>query len=89
MYRVTLRPIGTVNTSRPIIYQFPSLWDYFKILWHLHTALRDTYGKNSMRKHELDQNTMIAHNQEFGDICRIELDKIEPEEFPDKAVPNV
>ena len=88
MYSITLRPIGTVDT-KPKIFYVTNFWGYIKLLWHMHTALKATYGKNSMRDHEFDENTMIVHNQEFGDICRIELDMLDPEEFPDKAIPNV
>lgn len=88
MYSITLRPIGTVYTKPRILY-VTNFWGCIKILWHMHTALKATYGKNSMRDHEFDENTMIVHNQEFGDICRIELDMLDPEEFPDKAIPNV
>ncbi len=88
MYSITLIPIGTVDT-KPSVYYVTNFWGYIKILWHMHTALKATYGKNSMRKHEFDANTMIVHNQQFGDICRIKLDMLDPGEFPYKAIPNV
>lgn len=88
MYSITLRPIGTVDT-KPSVYYVTNFWGYIKIFWYMHTALKATYGKNSMRDHEFDDDTMIVYNNEFGDICRIELDVIYPEEFPDKAIPNV
>lgn len=88
MYTITFRPIGTVDT-KPSIYYCKGLWQFIKILWHMSTAMRATYGRNSMRNHEFDDNARIVYNQNFGDICRIEFDEIEPEEFPDKAIPNV
>lgn len=85
MYRVTIRPIGTVNT-KPTIVLLRTLWEYGAFSWHLHTALKETYGKNILKDNGTD---LIAYNDEFGEICRIELDKLDPEEFPDKAIPNV
>ena len=78
MFRITIRPIGVVNT-KPTVFMLDSLIEYFKMVRPLHKAILETYGKDVKTRSDGTDKDIIYYKDDI-DLIKIEVNKVPPDE---------